>query len=164
MGVVAIRIDARLIHGQVATLWQGTWQCNRIMVIDEASANDPMLKSVLKIACPSGVRLSVLEAPTASANLQTPRYGKERIVIVTKEPSNLVTLVEGGYKLPVDITVGNMSGGSGKKKVANHISVTDEDIAAFQKLNELGYNIVAQQVPSVSPQPFMPQLEAALKE
>ena len=53
MGVCAIRIDERLIHGQVATLWQGSWNCNRIMVIDTKSANDPMLKSVLKIACPT---------------------------------------------------------------------------------------------------------------
>ena len=51
MGVCAIRIDERLIHGQVATLWQGAWNCNRIMVIDSKSANDPILKSVLKIAC-----------------------------------------------------------------------------------------------------------------
>ena len=54
MGVCAIRIDERLIHGQVATLWQGAWNCNRIMVIDSKSANDPILKSVLKIACPTG--------------------------------------------------------------------------------------------------------------
>ena len=76
MGVCAIRIDERLIHGQVATLWQGSWNCNRIMVIDTKSANDPMLKSVLKIACPTGVRLSVLEPDTAAANLQSGKYGK----------------------------------------------------------------------------------------
>ena len=113
MGVCAIRIDERLIHGQVATLWQGSWNCNRIMVIDTKSANDPMLKSVLKIACPTGVRLSVLEPDTAAANLQSGKYGKERITIVTKTPGNLLRLIDQGYHLESDITVGNMSGGSG---------------------------------------------------
>ena len=94
MGVCAIRIDERLIHGQVATLWQGSWNCNRIMVIDTKSANDPMLKSVLKIACPTGVRLSVLEPDTAAANLQSGKYGKERITIVTKTPGNLLRLID----------------------------------------------------------------------
>ena len=94
MGVCAIRIDERLIHGQVATLWQGSWNCNRIMVIDTKSANDPMLKSVLKIACPTGVRLSVLEPDTAAANLQSGKYGKERITIVTTTPGNLLRLID----------------------------------------------------------------------
>ena len=117
MGVCAIRIDARLIHGQVATLWQGVWNCNRIMVIDSKSANDPMLKSVLKIACPAAVRLSVLEEETAAANLLSGKYGAERITIVTKDPSNLLTLLEKGFRPECDITVGNMSGGNGKVRV-----------------------------------------------
>ena len=91
MGVCAIRIDERLIHGQVATLWQGSWNCNRIMVIDTKSANDPMLKSVLKIACPTGVRLSVLEPDTAAANLQSGKYGKERITIVCGSSTRATT-------------------------------------------------------------------------
>ena len=130
MGVCAIRIDERLIHGQVATLWQGSWNCNRIMVIDTKSANDPMLKSVLKIACPTGVRLSVLEPDTAAANLQS----------------------------------GNMSGGSGKKKICKHISVTPEDIEAFRKLDAMQYHLYQQTVPSETPAPFMKHLEDALAQ
>lgn len=163
MGVVAIRIDERLIHGQVATLWQGTWNCNRIMVIDAKSANDPLLKSVLKIACPTGVKLSVLEAAKASANLQTTRYGSERIVIVTKTPDNLVALVDGGFKLPVPITVGNMAKGDDKVRITKNINVSPADIEAFRKLESQGYSIETQLVPTEAPAPFMPQLEDALK-
>lgn len=164
MGVCAIRIDERLIHGQVATLWQGSWNCNRIMVIDKKSANDPMLKSVLKIACPTGVRLSVLEAETAAANLKSGKYGKERITIVTKTPADLLKLIEGGYDLESTITVGNMSGGAGKKKISKHISVTPEDIEDFRKLDAMHYKIFLQTVPSETPTPFMKLLEDALKE
>lgn len=164
MGVCAIRIDARLIHGQVATLWQGTWNCNRIMVIDSKSANDPMLKSVLKIACPSTVRLSVLEAETAAANLLSGKYGAERITIVTKDPANLLTLIEKGYKLETDVTVGNMSNGMGKVKVTRNIAVSAEEAESFKKLNELGYKLFSQTVPSEVPSPFMPQLESALSQ
>lgn len=164
MGVCAIRIDARLIHGQVATLWQGTWNCNRIMVIDSKSANDPMLKSVLKIACPSTVRLSVLEAETAAANLLSGKYGAERITIVTKDPANLLTLIEKGYKLETDVTVGNMSNGNGKTRVTRNIAVTAEEAESFKKLDGMGYKLFSQTVPSEVPAPFMPQLENALKE
>lgn len=162
MGVCTIRIDERLIHGQVATLWQGTWNCNRIMVIDEKSANDPMLKSVLKIACPTGVRLSVLEAPTAAANLNSGKYGRERITIVTKTPANLLTLIENGYTPECDITVGNMSGGAGKQKIGKHISVTPQDIEDFRKLDSMNLKLYSQTVPSETPTPFIRMMEDAL--
>lgn len=164
MGVCAIRIDARLIHGQVATLWQGVWNCNRIMVIDSKSANDPMLKSVLKIACPAAVRLSVLEAETAAANLLSGKYGAERITIVTKDPSNLLTLLEKGFRPECDITVGNMSGGNGKVRVNRNIACTPGEVESFKKLDGMEIKLFSQTVPSEVPSPFMPQLESALKQ
>ena len=150
MGVCAIRIDERLIHGQVATLWQGAWNCNRIMVIDSKSANDPILKSVLKIACPTGVKLSVLEAEKAAANLVSGKYGSD--------------LIRGGYELEADITVGNMSNGADKKRVSKNICVTEADVENFNYLSGLGYKLYSQMVPSEAPSPFMPMLEAALKK
>jgi PTS system mannose-specific IIB component len=163
MGVTAIRIDARLIHGQVATLWQGVWNCDRIMVIDEKSANDPVLKSVLRIACPGAVRLSVLEAGKAAANLKSGKYGSEKIVIVTKTPDQLVTLLDAGFEPGCEVTVGNMSAGEGKKRVTSNISVTEEDAKAFHRLADAGWKIVEQMVPTVAAQEFMPLLEAAEK-
>ncbi len=164
MGVCAIRIDERLIHGQVATLWQGSWNCNRIMVIDAKSANDPILKSVLKIACPTGVKLSVLEADKAAANLLSGKYGRERIVIVTKTPGQLCQLIDNGYVFDCDVIVGNMSNGSGKKRVSKNIYVNEDDIKAFHRLNDEGHGLYSQMVPSETPSSFMQMLEAALKE
>lgn len=160
MGVTAIRIDERLIHGQVATLWQGVWNCNRIMIIDEKSANDPVLKSVLRIACPGAVRLSVLDAPTAAKNLLSGKYGREKIVIVTKTPGNILALVNNGFMPECEITVGNMSNGANKKKVTHSISVTDQDIKDFEELNARGCRFVKQLVPSEAASDFMPMLNA----
>ena len=164
MGVCAIRIDERLIHGQVATLWQGVWNCNRIMIIDTKSANDPILKSVLKIACPSGIKLSVLEAEKAATNLVSGKYGKERITIVTKTPQCLCDLLDNGYQLSGDIIVGNMSNGENKKRISKNICVTENDIKNFSRLNDMGYKLYSQMVPSEVPMLFMPMLEATLKK
>ena len=160
MGVCAIRIDARLIHGQVATLWQGVWNCNRIMVIDSKSANDPMLKSVLKIACPAAVRLSVLEAETAAANLLSGKYGAERITIVTKDPSNLLTLLEKGFRPECDITVGNMSGGNGKVRVNRNIACTPAKWRVSKSWTEWRSNFSPRRCLPRCPVPLCPSWKA----
>ncbi len=160
MGVCAIRIDERLIHGQVATLWQGIWNCNRIMVIDEKSANDPILKSVLRIACPSNVKLSVIDADKAAENLKSGKYGNEKITIVTKNPGNIVSLINNGFIPNIEITVGNMSSGNEKKRINKNICVTDEDIKNFKILSDNGLKIVQQLVPSEPASDFMIMLSS----
>jgi PTS system mannose-specific IIB component len=164
MIICAIRIDERLIHGQVATLWQGSWGCNRIMVIDEASSKDPLLKSVLKISCPSGVKLSVLTPEKAAENLKSDKYGSERITIVTKRPQVIVDLINYGLEISTPVTIGNMSNDKTKTKIAKNIGVTKDDVESFRKLNKLGIKLVSQMVPSEVPASFMPILELGIKE
>lgn len=60
MSIIGVRIDGRLIHGQVANLWTTKLNISRIMVVDNVVCNNAIEKSGLKLATPSGVKLSVL--------------------------------------------------------------------------------------------------------
>lgn len=48
-GIVMVRIDDRLIHGQVMTSWLNFLGANKIMIIDDGVAVDPFVKSVLEM-------------------------------------------------------------------------------------------------------------------
>ena len=65
MSILNIRIDERLIHGQVATVWTNQLNITRILVIDDLAAVDDIQKIALKMACPSSSRLSILNAERA---------------------------------------------------------------------------------------------------
>ena len=41
MNIVLTRIDNRLLHGIVMTQWAGTTGAQRVMVIDDKTANSP---------------------------------------------------------------------------------------------------------------------------
>ena len=58
--IIAVRIDGRLIHGQVANLWTTKLNITRIMVVDDEVSQSAIEKSGLKLATPAGVKLSVL--------------------------------------------------------------------------------------------------------
>ena len=45
MEIVNIRIDERLIHGQVAAMWTGNLKVSRIMVVDNEIIRDDFRKS-----------------------------------------------------------------------------------------------------------------------
>ncbi len=68
MNILNCRVDDRLVHGCVATMWVPKLKVERVICIDDESANNQMLKNALRLATPNGVFLSVLTHEKAIEN------------------------------------------------------------------------------------------------
>ena len=157
MEIVNIRIDERLIHGQVAAMWAGTLKATRIMVVDDEVVKDNFRKQMLKMACPAGVKLSILNCETAAKNVLAQQYTGDRIFTVVKGPETLVKMFNYGFPL-TEITVGNMSSKNNTRQIIKTINVTEEDEKCFRELSEKGVRFYSQMVPSVNKEDFMAML------
>lgn len=146
MSIVAVRIDERLIHGQVANLWTTKLQASRIMVVDNEIIKSDIQKTALKLAKPAGVNLSILGTKKSSANILAGKYDSQKVFLVVKNPSTLVSMTEEGVKFDT-INVGNMSQKDNTQHLTQSINVTDEDYDAFHKLMDAGVKVTAQMVP-----------------
>ena len=125
MAIIATRIDGRLIHGQVANLWTTTkLNISRIMIIDDAVAQNDIEKQGLKLACPPGVKLSILPIDKAANNIKEGKYDTRRLLIVARRPENFLRLVEFGVSLP-EHNVGNMSQTPETRSVTRSINVVE---------------------------------------
>ncbi|SJZ55342.1 PTS system, mannose-specific IIB component [Pilibacter termitis] len=153
-----IRIDERLIHGQVATMWTNYLKTDRIIVVDNDVVKNEMDKDVLKMAKPSSVKLSILTARGAAKRINDGNYDDQRVFLIVKKPSTLAEMVECGAKLE-EVNVGNMSAKQGSRQVAKSIGVTEADIAAFHYLADHGVKLVAQMVPNEDKTNFMTLLK-----
>lgn len=154
MSIAAVRIDGRLIHGQVANLWVTKLGITRIMVVDDEAAENAIEKSGLKLATPPGVKLSVLPVEKAAANILAGKYDSQKVLIVVRRPDRLLKLIELGVPI-TEINVGNMSQSSATRSITKSINVEEEDISVFQKLNEKKVKLYAQMVPSDRAEDFM---------
>lgn len=154
MSITAVRIDGRLIHGQVANLWTTKLGISRIMVVDDGVTTNAIEKSGLKLATPAGVKLSILSIEKAAANILAGKYESQRVLIIAKKPDRLLKLVELGVPIK-KINVGNMSQSDESKSITRSINVLEEDIESFKKLNEKGVELVSQMVPSDREENFM---------
>lgn len=158
MTIVGARIDGRLIHGQVANLWATKLQISRIMVVDDAVAENAIEKSGLKMATPPGVKLSVLPVAKAAENILAGKYDSQRLFIVARRPDRYLRLVELGVPLE-HVNVGNMSQTPETRSITRSINVVDEDVEAFNKLAEKGVKLTAQMVPNDPVEDFMKLLK-----
>ena len=160
--IINVRIDERLIHGQVATMWTNTLKADRIIVVDDKVVKSDMEKEVLKMAKPNSVKLSILSVNGAAKRIKDGKYDGDKVFLIVKNPRTLVDLVNSGVKIE-KINIGNMSTKENSIKVLQSVSVTTEDVEAFQELNEKGIKLYAQMVPTVDPKDFMDSLERVIK-
>lgn len=143
---VHIRVDDRLIHGQVATRWATGLKVNRIMIIDDAVAVNETEKSILRMAAPAGVNTSILQFEKAVANIKNGNYAGQRVMLVVKSPVILVKMMEAGINL-LPVNIGNMSNRPGTIQYKKSISMTEDEKAAVEKLLQSGIKVTAQMVP-----------------
>ncbi|MGG5318486.1 PTS system mannose/fructose/N-acetylgalactosamine-transporter subunit IIB [Enterococcus sp. AZ072] len=146
-GIIHIRIDDRLIHGQVAGLWTNELKATRLMVINDQVATDDTQKSLLRMVAPGTVNTSIITEETAFANISAGKYAGQRVFVILKSPVEILNLLDRG--LPIKrINVGNMSSRDNTEVIKQGISVTTEEKAAFKELLERGIEITTIRTPS----------------
>ncbi|OJG80110.1 PTS system mannose-specific transporter subunit IIAB [Enterococcus pallens] len=145
-GIIHIRVDDRLIHGQVATQWTNELGASRIMVINDDVAVNDVQKTVLRMAAPPNVATSIITKQTAATNILAGKYKGQKVLIVVKSPVDLLDLMEMG--LPIQtVNVGNMSVREGTRHVRPTVSITETEEAAFKELLNRGVEITTIMVP-----------------
>lgn len=144
--ILLTRIDNRLIHGQVATQWNGSIGANLILVANDAVANNKMRQGLMDMAAPSGVatRYFTIQKTIDVIHKAAPR---QHIFIIVENPEDALRLVEGGVPIK-KLNIGNMHMAEGKRQVATSVAVDDKDVEAFRKLRDAGVELFIQRVPT----------------
>lgn len=145
MNIVLARIDDRLIHGQVVTVWSKVTNCQRIIVCDDEVANDTIRATLLKQVAPAGIKSHVVTLDKAIRVYNNPKYENDRCLLLFTNPSSVLYLVEHGVDIK-SVNIGGMSFHEGKTQVTSAVSVDDKDIDAFKKLNEKGIELEIRKV------------------
>lgn len=149
MTIIHARVDERLIHGQVATVWTNTVGAQRIMVVNDSAVKDSLQIGALKMAKPAGIKLSILSKRKAVEKILAGNYDDEKVFLITKDIPDMVELIENG--VPLDkFNVGNISTKPGSKPIKKSVSLTDNDIELLKKTIDTGVSITAQMIPSES--------------
>lgn len=143
------RIDTRLLHGQVATAWTPASKADRIIVASDAVAQDELRKGLIKQAAPNGVNANVVPIKKLIDAAKDPRFGNTHALILFETVQDALRAVEGGVEIK-ELNVGSMAHSTGKTMVNNVLSMDKEDVAAFEKLRDLGVAFDVRKVPNDS--------------
>jgi PTS system mannose-specific IIB component len=157
--VVHLRIDNRLVHGQVTLAWVGALDVDHIIVANDEVAGDELQRLLLPQAA-RGVRTPVLTIDHALSRCKDVGAERERAMVIAKLPSDALRLVDGGLD-PSEVNVGNQAPRSGTRftMVARSIAVTAEDAATYRQIAAKGHRLVSKMMPSDKPADFLQLLD-----
>lgn len=150
--VIQIRIDDRLIHGQVALLWTKALNTKGVIVANDNAATNEAVKATLKMACPKTQKLLVKTVTDAERIINDPRGKDMRIFALTNCVADALALVKncpgeiGGVNFA---NVGRFDGSdnASKTNVVNSVALNPDELQAARDLVATGVNAFHQIAP-----------------
>ena len=146
MAISLVRIDDRLIHGQVAMSWSKMLNASVIMVPDDDAATDTLQKTAMKAATPIGVRSAIVTVAEGAELLNGPKLAKDRVFVVTRGPAGVLGLIKAGVVIK-KVIIGNMRMEDGKKRVHKTVAASEEEWNQLKELDAMGIELTAQWLP-----------------
>lgn len=145
--ICMIRMDDRLLHGQVAFAWKAYLSYEAVVIASDNCANDEIKKKALKMCCPNGVKIAIRGVNEASELLKNPKLDKIKVLVVMDNTFDLLKLCKNLVEKPL-INLGGMTKRDNTREIIKAVNVTDEDIKNLDEVIDLGFKIECRQVPS----------------
>lgn len=144
--ILVTRIDNRLVHGQVGMTWVNTIGANLVVVANDDVAKDEVQQNLMTMVIPDtvGIRFFSIEKTIKVIGHAAPN---QKILLVVRTPQDALKLIKGGVPIK-KLNIGNMHFAEGKKQLSPTISVTEDDIATFKELHDMGIDLSVQGIPN----------------
>ena len=160
--IALIRIDSRLIHGQVITKWVKIAKANRIIIIDDELAQDDFMASIYTASAPKGISVEIISVSDALAAWNKDQMGNGDLLILFKNTEACYRMFEGG--LPIKrLQIGGLPSDPGRKTILRAVSMDQADFEKLKEISDSGTEVYIHIIPE-EPRMDFGKIEKKMKE
>lgn len=147
--IIQLRVDDRLVHGQVTLMWGKELNTKGILVANDHAAEDGTQAATLKMACPQGQKLLIRSIEDAIKVANDPRGAEMRIFALTSNVADALALVKGAPGKIGGVNVANVgrfdrSDDAAKALLTTGVTLNPDEVAAARELCEQGLPVFHQ--------------------
>jgi mannose/fructose/N-acetylgalactosamine-specific phosphotransferase system component IIB len=150
MGVELLRVDDRLVHGQVVEGWLKALRINHIVVASDEVEADDTQKALYLLAVPHGIELTSTKVPLAAHAWKADRWKDDRVMVLVSTPDDAVRLLEAGAPIK-SVNLGGLHYCAGRVQVLKGVSLGEQDVRALKTLAARGVLLEARALPLDEP-------------
>jgi len=148
-----LRIDDRLLHGQVAFTWTPALGIDCLFIANDRVAKDEFQRMTLGLAKPAGVKLLIKTIADTIAWLNAPANKGQQLLVLVDSVKDAHALATEVAEIK-SINFGGIRAKTGAKQVSKALALTDDDVTLIRQLLAKGIELEARQVPTDKKQPM----------
>lgn len=141
-----VRVDHRLIHGQVAFSWTKFLNADCILIASDQLQKDELKMAALRMAKPSGVKLVMKGIDDSAKALNSGVTDKYKLMILCESVEDVYRLTEKTDQIK-NINLGGMKNAEDRRQISKAVHVSEGDVKMIREMVEHGIAIQVQLVP-----------------
>lgn len=145
--MLILRVDDRLIHGQVVAGWARPLGINALVLVSDTICSDEWACSAYRLAIPEGIEFYCVSREQSKHTIET--LGTKRSMVVVASVREAHQLLKDGLGMK-EVNIGGLSYQEGTREVAPYIHLTPDDIEAIVQLYRMGIRVIGKQLPNSS--------------
>jgi len=142
-----VRIDDRLLHGQVVLNWARALRPARIAVADEALAGDDLGRAAVLAAAPADTEVWIGSVAEAARALRDGTMGAGGTMVLVRDPEAARRLFDAGVHYH-RLNVGAVGASPGRVRIGPQVSLGRDEWEALRYLEQAGVDVTLQALPS----------------
>ncbi|HTX78548.1 MAG TPA: PTS sugar transporter subunit IIB, partial [Longilinea sp.] len=146
MKIAMVRVDERLIHGQITMSWTHTVGANLILCVNDEVAGNNFQKNLMKMAAPPGVKVEIEAVDSAAEKLNAQAWSNASILLMVRNPIDLLKLVKKGLSLE-KVNIGGVRTAGATIKLNKVVLATPAELEAWKELDQMGIRLEIQFLP-----------------
>lgn len=146
MPIVLLRIDERLIHGQVVIGWGNHLRPDRYVVVDDELASSAWEQDLYRLGAGDAEVLFVTVAG-AREGLAEWRAAPARSIVVTRDVTTMRRLAEGGLLEGESINIGGVHHRADREELLTYVHMTEAEQRDLEAIAAMGAEVAARDLP-----------------
>ena len=151
--ITLLRVDHRLLHGQVAFSWTQYVGAECIFIANDNVPEDELRKTTIKLAKPPSVKLVIKNINDAIESIKSGVTDKYHLFIVVESVNDAWRIASAVQGIK-SINLGGIKAKEGSKNISKAINLLPEEIEQLQQLVGKGVEVEIRQVPNDRKQLF----------
>jgi mannose/fructose/N-acetylgalactosamine-specific phosphotransferase system component IIB len=147
MPIVLLRVDERLIHGQVVVGWGEQLHMDRIVVVDDEISDSAWEQELYCLGVPPAVEASFLDVKAARELLPHWKQDDRRRIVLLRNVDALERLSAGGALEGVEVNLGGIHSAPGRERVLPYLFLDADDRDRLRRIAASGVKITARDLP-----------------
>lgn len=146
--IALVRVDNRLVHGQILETWLPRLGIRRVVVADDDAASTPLARDAMCLCAPPDLPIEVM--PLDQVDWGALAASKERVLVLVREVADLVRASEGGMtpdRAPL-LNLGNVHYALRRRPVTPSVFLDDDELEELRGLAGRGFDLEVRALPT----------------